>query len=394
MSTPAASGSATAADPEIILRLAIVNSWIERVGGNPSERIWGNGESGYNQMQDCIIEGLTAVGNGFNVGYNDGTATAITAASTTVTVVLAAHGLTTGQSVTIAGCTPAAYNGTFTVTVLDANRFTYVAGSAPGTCTAAGTITLPGSVVRQLSRFGNMQVLGNVVRNCVFGRHATKHDQFKTDGTLTGGWEYLYGVGFAGNCHANQTSSTASNFQFAWFGLKAAVDTGYAGYGSNSFLKFVSAKDDFGPDAPTGTGNGDYRPAAGSPMIGRGVTALVDRDQGNRARSGSFSGGALESDVVLPVTLQPAGAGHGQQAAQAGIGVSYAVAATVGRHATVGGSAALGWQGQLPPVGAVHAVGGQGLVVNFEPGIEGALRAEGRVLVVDPELRAVRADAD
>jgi hypothetical protein len=43
-----------------------------------------------------------------------------------------AHGYTTGQSVIISGASPAAYNGTFTITVLDANTFTYSPASDPG----------------------------------------------------------------------------------------------------------------------------------------------------------------------------------------------------------------------------------------------------------------------
>ena len=46
------------------------------------------------------------------------------------------HNLSTGLSVTVSGCTPTAYNGTFLITsVLDHNRFTYTAGSSPGAFT-------------------------------------------------------------------------------------------------------------------------------------------------------------------------------------------------------------------------------------------------------------------
>ena len=50
-----------------------------------------------------------------------------------------AHGLGTNQQVTITGATPAAYNGTYPVTVTDATHFTY--SFAGGTSPATGTIT-------------------------------------------------------------------------------------------------------------------------------------------------------------------------------------------------------------------------------------------------------------
>lgn len=65
----------------------------------------------------------------------------ITQAGTTATLTTtAAHGLTTGDQVTISGATPAAYNGTYTVTVTGPTMFTYTMATAPGTdATAVGT---------------------------------------------------------------------------------------------------------------------------------------------------------------------------------------------------------------------------------------------------------------
>ena len=51
-----------------------------------------------------------------------------------------AHGLVTGNQIVISGVTPAAYNGTFKVTVLNATQFTYVMASTPASsATANGT---------------------------------------------------------------------------------------------------------------------------------------------------------------------------------------------------------------------------------------------------------------
>lgn len=64
----------------------------------------------------------------------------LTSASTTVTVTIGSGTLPpNGASITISGCTPAAYNGTFTITSAAGSVFTYTAGSAPGTATVLGT---------------------------------------------------------------------------------------------------------------------------------------------------------------------------------------------------------------------------------------------------------------
>ncbi|MCG2839765.1 hypothetical protein L6Q21_02060 [Sandaracinobacter sp. RS1-74] len=155
--------------------------------------------------------------------------------------------------------------------------------------------------------------IGNSLRNNLFGRHAKKGDIFNRDGSLTAEWEYLYGVGFAGNVHANSNVTESSNFQFAWFGLGAAVDTSYAGYGSNAFLRFVSDMSDRGPRAPVGPGNGDYRPDAGSPARGRGRAASTAVDIDNLPRRGIFTAGALEAVPLPPAQLLPASAALAHQ---------------------------------------------------------------------------------
>lgn len=53
----------------------------------------------------------------------------------------AAHGLTTGNLVTVGGATDAAYNGTFQITVLSATQFTYTLADPPASTAAAGTLT-------------------------------------------------------------------------------------------------------------------------------------------------------------------------------------------------------------------------------------------------------------
>ena len=53
-----------------------------------------------------------------------------------------AHGLTTGQGVTISNASPAAFNGTYTATVIDSTHFSYFASTSPGTYGSGGIATL------------------------------------------------------------------------------------------------------------------------------------------------------------------------------------------------------------------------------------------------------------
>ena len=73
--------------------------------------------------------------------YNGQTISSITNVTTTATLTTAAnHNLTTGTFITVSGATPAAYNGTFSITVVDAVSFTYTMLTDP-----AGSATVVGS---------------------------------------------------------------------------------------------------------------------------------------------------------------------------------------------------------------------------------------------------------
>lgn len=67
------------------------------------------------------------------------TATNVTWLSGVATITSAAHGFTTGNTINISGFTPTAYNGTYVITVVDVNTFTYALVTNPGTMTVAGT---------------------------------------------------------------------------------------------------------------------------------------------------------------------------------------------------------------------------------------------------------------
>jgi len=83
---------------------------------------------------------FTMTGRNIKFGTN-GTATGTGGTSTTARATVANHGYSSGQSVTIAGSSPSAFNGTFSITVVDANTFTYILGSAQGAATTLGTAT-------------------------------------------------------------------------------------------------------------------------------------------------------------------------------------------------------------------------------------------------------------
>jgi hypothetical protein len=76
-------------------------------------------------------------------GYQTYSVTLTSASTTATATTSAAHGLSVRDSITIAGATPSAYNGTYTVaTVADSTHFTYT--FAGGTSPATGTITAVG----------------------------------------------------------------------------------------------------------------------------------------------------------------------------------------------------------------------------------------------------------
>jgi len=80
---------------------------------------------------------------GYTGSSRGGGVTAAVWANDIVTVTTATpHGLGTGEYVVIAGMTPAGYNGTFEVAVLNATQFTYTLAVNPGSAaTVLGTVS-------------------------------------------------------------------------------------------------------------------------------------------------------------------------------------------------------------------------------------------------------------
>lgn len=108
---------------------------VDKVGATASKRVGlvirGNGDSGSSANANGV----------FMTPQPSKTVTAMSWSSGVVTVTVAGHGYATGNVVTIAGVTPAGYNGTYSITVTGANTFTYALASNPGAVTVQGTAT-------------------------------------------------------------------------------------------------------------------------------------------------------------------------------------------------------------------------------------------------------------
>lgn len=106
---------------------------------------------------------FTMAGRNLKKG-NDGTAsTSVNTTSARATV--ASHGYVNGQSVEILGAAPVAFNGTYNVTVIDANTFTYIMGSAQGAAATLGsakadTTTATATALAHGFSIGNSVIVG------------------------------------------------------------------------------------------------------------------------------------------------------------------------------------------------------------------------------------------
>jgi hypothetical protein len=72
--------------------------------------------------------------------------TTITRSGTTATAACTAHGLIDGKQALIQGADQQAYNGVVTISVVDADHFTYTVSGSPAT-PATGTIVTTGVVI-------------------------------------------------------------------------------------------------------------------------------------------------------------------------------------------------------------------------------------------------------
>jgi hypothetical protein len=90
------------------------------------------------------------------------TIASITATGTTATLTTSsAHGLNTGDTITVSGATPAAYNGTFTFTKLTSTTGTYTTLTAPGgAASVVGSYTATTATYAQLEESNDIKLGG------------------------------------------------------------------------------------------------------------------------------------------------------------------------------------------------------------------------------------------
>ena len=121
-----------------------------------------------------------------------GATVTITRSGSTATVTHTAHGLSTGNSVAIRNANQPEYNGVFTITVVNANSYTYTVSGTPVT-PATGTITCHGVVIYGLTdasgvisnttfNFSSNQPVTGTVRK---GTSAPLYKSSTVSGTIT-----------------------------------------------------------------------------------------------------------------------------------------------------------------------------------------------------------------
>lgn len=138
--------------------------------------------------------------------------------------------------------------------------------------------------------------VGNVFRNVAIGRQATKQDVFSEDGSLTGSFELLYGVGNSGFVTANATQDGAwKDHQHTFFGLHSLANTGTSGdvEEANAWFGFEDFEAyQFQKSADATAGGGDYRAADGSLLRSLGAISTIDVDLDGELRGTLFAAGA------------------------------------------------------------------------------------------------------
>ena len=121
---------------------------VDKVGATKSKRVGlvvrGNGDSSSALNSTGVYMTPQPVKTITAMSWSGGvvTATATAHGFYSGNSVISGATITSGTTVTIAGVTPAAYNGTYVVTVTDANTFTFALAANPGAVTVQGTAQL------------------------------------------------------------------------------------------------------------------------------------------------------------------------------------------------------------------------------------------------------------
>jgi hypothetical protein len=136
----------------------------------------------------------------------------------------------------------------------------------------------------------NSELFCNRMANNCFDRNATKHDDFLDPVCgyrphLTGGWAAQCGVMHEGNWDGGRAAGNINTFRYYFRGLRSLQTSVVTDPG------VVDDRSVFG----TNMGDGDYRPVAGSPLLGRMLNGNTDRDLNGNARGANSPAGAYEA---------------------------------------------------------------------------------------------------
>lgn len=91
-------------------------------------------------FQNCLMEGMEGRGTNY-LGPTKSISSLTRIGSTAFAIVPSGHGLDSGDTAVISGASPSAYNGTYTVSVINSTNFSYTVSGSPST-PAGGTKTM------------------------------------------------------------------------------------------------------------------------------------------------------------------------------------------------------------------------------------------------------------
>ena len=183
---------------------------------------------------------MTEIDKWLGVQTSQSALTALTSSSTTATATLADHGLWTGALVTITGATPSGYNGTFEITVVDKDTFTYTLPSSQAVVTVLPNMSFRSAVSlgRVHTQAGHNFKVGSVLTYGSSGFELAKS---------TGSEEFSYIVGIV-------SSVTGSSFTLASQGLVVGIpDIGTPSAGDVYYLKNAADPENLTATAPAGS---------------------------------------------------------------------------------------------------------------------------------------------
>jgi hypothetical protein len=196
----------------------------------------------------------------------------------------------------------------------------------------------------------NSDLFCNRIANNLWDSNPTKHDKF-LDGVfgyrpwLIGGWSDDNGVMHEGNFDSGRAVVPLSAFPRSFYGLRSS---------QNLAAPFDPLVTDDRSGFGANTGGGDYRPASGSPVLGRVTNSNTDRDLLGVARMTSGAAGAYEQ-AVAALALVPDPTGHAVHSTAPGVVTGAGLMPMNARHGHFADGPALMAVASLAPAGGMLA---------------------------------------